>query len=242
MDDDAIKALLIGNDRKTLFALSQVINETQRELECSRIHTTIFTTNSELEHASTMGETWNMAFIDIGTGAGMLYVYTVRRLISSIDLLVVADANVSPTTYIKPGIMPAGLIQKPASPATVRSTIRDFLLYVIERATALGTTSSFSLQTKKGTIRLPHFNILYFESRAKHIYIRVNRNEYCYYDTLDRLENTLPSSFMRCHRSFIVNTQRITSIHTSSNSVILDDGSIVPISRTYKAAIRGRFQ
>lgn len=44
-------------------------------------------------------------------------------------------------------------------------------------------------------------------------------------------------SFVRCHRSHIINIHMVTEFHKSTSSVLMEDGSIVSISRDKKALI-----
>ena len=78
----------------------------------------------------------------------------------------------------------------------------------------------------------------YFESREKKIYINTGSAEFSFYDTLDHLEESLPDDFLRCHRSFIVARRYVRTILLSQNTIVLEDGSAIPLSRTYKAVFK----
>lgn len=66
----------------------------------------------------------------------------------------------------------------------------------------------------------------------------VGNKEYSYYDTLDNLENKLGSEFIRCHRSYIVSRYYIKKIQLSQNLIVLNDDSLIPISRSYKSRVK----
>ena len=52
--------------------------------------------------------------------------------------------------------------------------------------------------------------------------------------SLKSLEAQLPTElFMRVHKSFIINLQKINMIER--NEIIYDDGTIIPVSAQYKA-------
>lgn len=60
---------------------------------------------------------------------------------------------------------------------------------------------------------------------------------------LDRLEGILPPHFERIHKSLIVDTRRIARLEThegSRYSVVLDDGTTLPVGRTRVGALRER--
>ena len=54
--------------------------------------------------------------------------------------------------------------------------------------------------------------------------------------SLSALEALLPDSFQRVHRSWIVNLGRVRG--TRSDAVVMHDGSVVPVGRVYRAALR----
>ena len=83
-----------------------------------------------------------------------------------------------------------------------------------------------------------HSAIRFFESRDKKIYVNTGNREYAFYDTLDELEQRLPESFARCHRSFIVAKSHIKNIMISRSMIVLDDDSVIPLSRSYKRVFK----
>ena len=56
-----------------------------------------------------------------------------------------------------------------------------------------------------------------------------NGEEQCY-EKLDNLEQQLPDSFLRCHKSFLVNMDKITGF--LPNGIQLSDGTVASVSRT----------
>ena len=55
--------------------------------------------------------------------------------------------------------------------------------------------------------------------------------------SLKALESQLPQSmFMRVHKSYIVNLQKINMIER--NEIVYDDGTIIPISQQYKESFQ----
>ena len=64
------------------------------------------------------------------------------------------------------------------------------------------------------------------------------KTEFSFYDTLDNLTQTLPEQFIRCHKSFIVNKRFITCLSVSRGEIELEDGIILPLSRSYKQLVK----
>ena len=119
----------------------------------------------------------------------------------------------------------------------MKKTIHDFIhAFTDARSGDAGT--EYVVETREGKTFLPIQKITYFEARQKKIYIRVGAREYDTYDTIDRLAEKLPDQFMRCHRSFIVNRKMIDYIRLSENRIFLRDGSVIPLSRSYRFAFK----
>ena len=83
--------------------------------------------------------------------------------------------------------------------------------------------------------------INYFESANKRISLNADGESYFFYDTIDNLAQTLPEGFIRCHRSFIVYSQKVKKVCLSENILYLQNNDIVPMSRGYKANLKERF-
>ena len=97
---------------------------------------------------------------------------------------------------------------------------------------------TFLIENREGKTYIPMSQIYYFEAREKRIYVRLKREEYTFYDTMEHLAEELPEEFIRCHRSFIVSRSRIQKVMLSKNRIILEHNMEVPLSRSYKAALK----
>jgi DNA-binding LytR/AlgR family response regulator len=56
--------------------------------------------------------------------------------------------------------------------------------------------------------------------------------------SLSALETLLPDSFLRVHRSWIVNLARVRG--TRSDAVVMQSGAVIPVGRIYRATLRQR--
>lgn len=56
--------------------------------------------------------------------------------------------------------------------------------------------------------------------------------------SLTALESLLPATFVRVHRSYIANLGRVRGLRAAA--LVLDDDSLVPVGRVYRAAVRER--
>lgn len=86
--------------------------------------------------------------------------------------------------------------------------------------------------------RLNFQEILYIESLGDYVkYFTANRN-YVTLSTLKAVEQKMSGSkFMKVHRSYIVNIQKIKDIQ--DNSLVID-GKVIPISKSYKSEVMSR--
>lgn len=86
---------------------------------------------------------------------------------------------------------------------------------------------------------IPFHNILYFENVKRKVTAHTDLpgEQTCFYATMAHLEKSLPHNFVRCHNSFIVNLDRISSYGPSS---VIVGGKEIVISRKYKDGFKER--
>lgn len=78
--------------------------------------------------------------------------------------------------------------------------------------------------------------ILYMESSGRKMFLYTNSGVFEAYMTVAEALEKLPSQFIQCHRSYIVNTDRIERY--SVEGLLLTGGALVPISRSYQKKIK----
>lgn len=85
-----------------------------------------------------------------------------------------------------------------------------------------------------------NFNeILYIESIKDYVNIRTAGEEYIVLDTLKSMENQLSDKFVRIHKSFIINLDKIKSI--GAKKLVLSEQEI-PIGDSYRANLLERLK
>lgn len=96
------------------------------------------------------------------------------------------------------------------------------------------STGYLMIKSDRRNRRLEFDNILYVESLADYVKIVLREKEnISTRETISGLQERLPSNFIRIHRSFIVQKEKITSFN--KEEVIIEDYRI-PVSRKYKAS------
>ena len=98
---------------------------------------------------------------------------------------------------------------------------------------------NFICNLGKGSLEtIPTHKILFLESSGHHVLIYTeNRSEaYSVYGRLSSLEKQLPSNFRPCHKSYLINMDKIKRIN--KREVILTDGTTIQISKSYGTRIK----
>lgn len=89
------------------------------------------------------------------------------------------------------------------------------------------------------TVKFQTHEILYFESDKRIVKIHLaGCCEQCY-EKLDFMEKQLSVGFLRCHKSFLVNMDKIRAFE--KNIIELEDGTILPVSRAKVKAVKEKY-
>jgi len=96
------------------------------------------------------------------------------------------------------------------------------------------TSDYFFVKTNRKLVKVNHADILFIQSFGEYVKLYTNDDVILALQTTNFMENLLPSrSFVRIHRSYIVNINQITAIE--GNQVILEQHKL-PISKRMKEA------
>lgn len=179
----------------------------------------------------------DMLLYDVTRLGALDYLRQIRKSYRRAGLLILADRDTSPMTYLKPDIHADSLLLRPWSKEQVLEVLEEFIREYLE--TSRGMEEQFYvIDTKEGSTRIPYDKIYYFEAREKKVYVCAGKEEFGFYYTIDKLTEELPEQFIRCHRGFVVNSLKIRKIMLSQNIICLADGFEVPLSRSYKADLK----
>ncbi len=198
----------------------------------------LFQNVSDLEKFLDSEPVLDLVSWDVTIEGALATLETMRSQYQQAYLMIIADASVSPMSYLKPGIFPGALLLKPMEQQDVEQIVRD-LFEVFTGKSNPGRTESFLIETREGTQYIPVGQIDYFEAKEKKVFVRTKSCEYGFYDVLEGLENRLPAEFVRCHRSYIVNMKRAKALILAKNVIQMVDNIEVPFSRSYKKILRG---
>ena len=184
----------------------------------------------------------DLLYLDFQPGQSLQQLLTFRKRYRETMLMLITDATVSPLEYLRPGISPDSLMMRPISEKTLKTANWEFVGSFFDRFHSRESDKLFLLDTKEEKMQIPFSQIYYFEARDKKLFVRTKNEEYAFYDTIESLARLLPEHFQRCHRSYIVNMEKIYRIVPSENYIELTEQIGVPVSRSYKSVLMGKLK
>ena len=101
----------------------------------------------------------------------------------------------------------------------------------VEQKTSQGSIYVYS---NKKNIKVYLEDILYIESLKDYVRIHTSQQQITSKDTISRYEELLPNSFLRVHRSFIINTEKISAFTQHDIEIGVQE---IPIGSSYKKRV-----
>lgn len=102
--------------------------------------------------------------------------------------------------------------------------------------------SVVTVKTHDGWVPVPFKDVKYVEVKDRKTYVVANDFFGTHKNTLQEFEYLLPrESFVRCHRSFIVNVNQIKAIYPDTHSTFMlemNDETRIPVSQSYSSYFR----
>lgn len=219
-------------DKETRYQIAVHSDDDSRIIRCL--------SDEELDRFLHTYDLLDFACVDVCGVSGVRRAERIRAGYSRAALLVVADTTVSPSSYVRPSIMPLGVIIRPAGRDQIAPVLEEFMSSCLgnRQISSKKDDSVFVVSGKEGVTKIPYAKIACFEASMKKVFVRMDAEEVSCSDTLDSLETSLPDNFVRCHRGFIINKDRIRQYMASESFLLLDNGMQIPVSRRYKPVIR----
>lgn len=171
----------------------------------------------------------NLAIVNICGPEGIDAMHRVREAYGKVEIMLISDVKVSPMQYLNPVIHPLSLVIAPYSEEELQKTLREFIGMMFTASDGEIWVDGYNGKTKVSLA-----SILYVEAKNKMLNIRLESVEYSIYGTLEQFLAKLPGYFKRCHRAVVVNTRYIQSVRFSENYIKLNNGEMVPLSRSCK--------
>ena len=174
----------------------------------------------------------DMMICDVSSRDRISLLKRARKIHPQAMIVPVADLSVPAYMYVCPEIAPYSLIWKPPVHDQIGVVLSQAIrTFKPEKGEENGPADYFMLESKQNIHKIPYDRILFFEAREKKCFVRVEGKEYPFYDTLGHLEERLPETFIRCHKSYLVNVDRIETFDRKERQLILDGNLMLPVSR-----------
>lgn len=124
-----------------------------------------------------------------------------------------------------------GFLTKPVSKDILASLLQKLQTSLDEDRQTL-----FCVVGKSDSISVPIGSIFYLESNAHKTLIYTDTKNLSIYERLSALWERLPSCFCVCHKSYIVNMNKIKRIE--KNMILLENLVEIPISKSQHAKVK----
>lgn len=108
---------------------------------------------------------------------------------------------------------------------------REERLKHLEQKAKLEKQSYITLKENRKNVRIELGTISYIESLSDYVQVHTDASTVITKEKISALEDLLPNYFLRVHRSFLINTNHITSFNREE--ILIGDVSI-PIGRKFK--------
>ncbi len=235
-----ITIIVYGQRRRETESFGELVKDLFAYLSEEELKLYCFTTTDMVNKYLAEGMLLDMACVRVRGQEDIALLHQIRGQYAQSEFLLIADASISPMEYLTPSVRAASLLLYPYEAKQKEQVFRAFLkscLYGRAQAAA-AEKGLFVVENREGATAIPYSQIYYIEVRERKIFIRLKNKEYSKYDSMEHILEQLPDQFVRCHRSYAFNMQHLERVWLSENAVYLEHGLIVPLSRSYKPAVK----
>ncbi len=226
-----IKVAFCDDESKILETLSQKIKGEFASLNCE---IELYSTQRSvelLEHLKTHPVDILFLDIDMPTVSGMDIAQALLN--SEMRTLLVFVTGQDALVYKSFKYHPFGFIRKTYFDEEIFDVVKNLVDEIRKNH------DTFSFKSSDGFTRVKLKEILYFESESNYLKLHTENVVYKFRGTVSTTEKELSQKgFIRTHKGFLVNQKHIFSV--KSDSVELDNGTILPIGRTNREMIKSQ--
>ncbi|WYJ89112.1 two-component system, LytTR family, response regulator AgrA [Enterococcus sp. 9E7_DIV0242] len=172
--------------------------------------------------------------------AGLKLAATIRREFKQATIIFLTAYGMLMKETFLYRIFALDFIEKNLSDELLLQRLCDCIQYVKQGQDNTNAEELFIFSNKYAQIKLPKNDILYFETLPyKHKIRLIAKNEVLdFTSSLNEIEN-LDSSFVRCHKAFVVNWANVVTLDKSEKLLYLSGNHSCPISRAnYKKIVQ----
>ena len=233
-----IDILLYDRDANEQARITRRVRDSVALLSDERLDCHGYRDAAQVDRHLAADKPYDLSVLEVSEDADIALTKRVRAGREQADMMLLADSRISPMRYLTPEIRACSLLLRPFSEGDLRTVTGEFMSAFFRRREVPTDDNSIVIENRQGRMVVPFSHIYYIEVREKRVFFRLRDREYSKYDTLDNIRAQLPSNFVQSHRSFIFNASYLDRIKLSDNTVYLEHGITVPLSRSYKASIK----
>ena len=170
----------------------------------------------------------------------------IKLINKSCLIVLICDKDINFNVFYRPSISPSGVICRPFTLQFFQQIFGEVVteikrLQKEERKRQTGNSpdnGAFSVKVGGNYYSFFYRDILFFEAQTKKVALKTFGQEVSFYDSIENIAESLPDYFIRCHRSYIINSNYIISAQLGEMTICLKDNSKIPMSRSYKCYIK----
>ncbi len=236
---DTYKVLIVEDDPKIAESLSEILEILNHEVV--GVAESYDNAKKEMEKADV-----DIALLDIqlkGEKSGIDVAEMLKNIyrIPFIFTTAYADADTikkatahSPYGYI---VKPYGIKDINAGIELAMNNHRSVTTLKNDEGNLFNTDSLF-VKVNSRLVRIDPKDILFVEAKGDYVLFKTNEKGYIVHSTIKNIEAKLdPATFIKVHRSYIVNLNKIVDIE--ENNLLVGD-LVIPVSRSQKATLMGK--
>jgi DNA-binding LytR/AlgR family response regulator len=219
-------------------ALVTQLKDTTALLSDARLNLSECEIDKEVQTVLSEKEPLDLAVMEIAGGEDVALSREVREKKHQAEMMLVADASISPMEYMTPEIRACSLLLRPYQTGRMKTVVRSFLENYFHRKESGDVENCLIIENREGRIAIPYNDIYYIEVQGKKLFVRLRDREYTLNDSLENIRKILPEYFKQSHRSFVFNSQYLERVRLSENTIYLRDEIAIPLSRSFKSQIK----
>ncbi len=171
-----ISILLLDNQIEEAKILQEDLRDLTAKNSDERLEFTVLPDAAGLPAVLKKQDLLHVAVVDVTCTEGTEAARAIRSRYPEAQLLVIADAAVSPLSYLTPAIRPGSLLLRPFGKEQRKRILEDFFFLAV-KPLMKEDDAVFWARTKEGTQKIPYHAVLYFEAREKKVFVRTRRME-----------------------------------------------------------------
>ena len=131
----------------------------------------------------------------------------------------------------------ADFLKKPVTAPRFAKSIEKVLFFIdqLKKSSSFSSANEMYVKQDGRFIRVPYKSVLYFENIGDYVKVFTENGSYIIYGALKTIDAKLTyPGFLKVHRSYIVNLEKIKDIE--DNTLVIEK-KVIPISRAYKPVL-----